>query len=231
MAMRLTWLGHASWRLEIEDAVILIDPWIEGNPSFPAERRAEALAGATHILITHGHFDHAAEAVAIAQERGIPAVGIFDLMQYWEGAHGIATIGFNKGGTVDLGGAQVTMVAACHSSSFAGPDGAPVYAGREAGYMIAGDGKVLYHSGDTDIMADMEWMGDLHKPDIGILSVGGHFTMDPARAAYAAKRWFDFDTIICSHYRSFPMLQPDVTPLREVGATLIEPEVMVPFTP
>ena len=231
MAMRLTWLGHASWRLEIEDAVILIDPWIEGNPSFPAERRAEALAGATHILITHGHFDHTAEAVAIAQELGIPAVGIFDLMQYWEGAHGIATIGFNKGGTVDLGGAQVTMVAACHSSSFAGPDGAPVYAGREAGYMIAGDGKVLYHSGDTDIMADMEWMDDLHKPDIGILSVGGHFTMDPARAAYAAKRWFDFDTIICSHYRSFPMLQPDVTPLREVGATLIEPEVMVPFTP
>ena len=231
MAMRLTWLGHASWRLEIEDAVILIDPWIEGNPSFPAERRAEALAGATHLLISHGPFDHAAEAVAIAQERGIPAVGIFDLMQYWEGAHGIATIGFNKGGTVDLGGAQVTMVAACHSSSFAGPDGAPVYAGREAGYMIAGDGKVLYHSGDTDIMADMEWMGDLHKPDIGILSVGGHFTMDPARAAYAAKRWFDFDTIICSHYRSFPMLQPDVAPLREVGATLIEPEVMVPFTP
>ena len=229
--MRLTWLGHGSWRLEIEQAVILIDPWFEGNPSFPAGRRAEALEGATHILITHGHFDHTADAVALAKELDIPVVGIFDLMQYWEGAHGIQTLGFNKGGTVDLGGAKVTMVAACHSSSYAGPDGAPVYAGREAGYMIAGEDRVIYHSGDTDIMADMEWMGDLHKPDIGILSVGGHFTMDPARAAYAAKRWFDFDTIICSHYKAFPILNPDVSPLRDVGATLIEAEVMVPFTP
>ena len=229
--MRLTWLGHGSWRLEIEYAVILIDPWLTGNPSFPAEKRAEALAGATHILITHGHSDHSSDAVALSKELGIPIVGIYDLMQYWESSQGVATIGFNKGGTVDLGGARVTMVAACHSSAFSGPGGAPVYAGRESGYMIAGEGRVIYFSGDTDIMADMEWMGDLHRPDIGILSVGGHFTMDPARAAYAAKRWFDFDTIICSHYRTFPLLELDVSPLRDLGAKLIEAEVMVPFTP
>lgn len=229
--MQLTWLGHGSWRLEIEQAVILIDPWLDGNPSFPDERRAEALAGATHILITHGHGDHASEAVALAQELGIPVAGIYDLMQYWEGAHGIQTIGFNRGGTIDLGGAKVTMVVASHSSAMSGPDGAPVYAGSEAGFMIAGEGRVIYHSGDTDIMADMAWMGDLHKPDIGILSVGGHFTMDPARAAYAAQRWFDFDSIICSHYRTFAVLEPDTAPLRALRARLIEPEVMVPFTP
>ncbi len=229
--MRLTWLGHASWRLEIENAVILIDPWLTGNPLFPPERRAEAIQGATHILITHGHFDHASDATDIARDLGIPIVGIFDLMQYWQGRYGVQTIGFNKGGTVDLGGALVTMVAAAHSSSFAGEDGAPVYAGREAGYMIAGEGKVIYHSGDTDIMADMEWMGDLHQPDIGILSVGGHFTMDPVRAAYAARRWFDFDTIVCSHYRTFPILQPDIAPLKALGVKVVEPEVMVPFVP
>ena len=231
MAMRLTWLGHASWRLEIEDAVILIDPWIEGNPSFPAERRAEALAGATHILITHGHFDHAAEAVAIAQERGIPAVGIFDLMQYWEGAHGIATIGFNKGGTVDLGGARVTMVNAAHSSSMEGNEG-PVYAGHDSGYMIAGDGHVIYVSGDTDIMADMDWMGDYHGPDIGILCAGGHFTMDMKRAAYAAKRYFDFKTVIPCHYRTFPLLEQNAEALKAglPGVQVIEPEVLVPIS-
>lgn len=227
--MRLTWLGHASWRLETENAVILIDPWLDNNPSFPKERRQDAVTGATHILITHGHFDHASEAVDLARELGIPVAGIFDLMGHWEKRHGIEVIGFNKGGTVDLGGAKVTMVNATHSSSMAGEDGAPVYAGHESGYMIAGDGKTLYFSGDTDIMADMEWMGDLHKPEIGLLCVGGHFTMDPVRAAYAAKRWFDFDTVVCSHYLTFDFLKPDLAPLKALDANLIEPEVMVPF--
>lgn len=228
--MRLTWLGHASWRLEIENAVILIDPWL-GNPLFPQDRAAEAIAGATHILITHGHSDHAAEAVDLAKALNIPVVGIAELMSFWEARDGIQTIGFNKGGTVDLNGAMVTMVNAAHSSSFSGADGAPVYAGHEAGYMIAGEGRVIYFSGDTDIMADMEWMGDLHQPDIGILSVGGHYTMDPTRAAYAAKRWFDFDTIVCSHYRTFPLLDPDIAPLKALGVKVVEPEVMAPFTP
>ncbi|SDD83128.1 L-ascorbate metabolism protein UlaG, beta-lactamase superfamily [Paracoccus isoporae] len=227
--MRLTWLGHASWRLETETAVILIDPWLTDNPVFPAEKRQEAVKGATHILITHGHFDHASETVDLAKELGIPVAGIFDLMGYWEQRHGIEVIGFNKGGTVDLGGAKVTMVNATHSSSMAGDHGAPVYAGHESGYMIEGDGKTLYFSGDTDIMADMEWMGDLHKPSIGLLCVGGHFTMDPARAAYAAKRWFDFDTVICSHYLTFDFLKPDLAPLKSLDAKLVEPKVMAPF--
>ena len=228
--MRLIWLGHASWRLEIENAVILIDPWLDGNPSFPDAQKADAIKGATHILITHGHGDHASEAVGLAKELSIPVAGIYDLMQFWEGEQGIATVGFNKGGTVDLGGAQITMVNAVHSSSLGHGAEGPNYAGHEAGYMIAGEGKVIYFSGDTDIMADMEWMGDLHKPDIGILSVGGHFTMDPARAAYAAKRWFNFDTIVCSHYLTFDFLEPDIAPLRDLGAKLIEPKVMEGFT-
>lgn len=227
--MKLIWLGHASWRIEIEDAVILVDPWLKDNPSFPDTRRDEALDGATHILMTHGHFDHAPEATKIATELDIPVAGIFDLTDYWEASAGVKAIGFNKGGTVDLGGAQVTMVNASHSSSFVGENGVPVYAGHEVGYMIAGEGRVMYFSGDTDIMADMEWMGDLHRPDIGVLSVGGHYTMDPARAAYAARRYFDFKTVICSHYRSFPILAPDTSPLHELSADTIEPEVMAPI--
>ena len=98
--------------------------------------------------------------------------------------------------------------------------------------MIAGDGHTVYVSGDTDIMADMEWMGDLHKPDIGILSAGGHFTMDMARAAYAAKRYFNFKTVIPCHYRTFPLLaqNADILVAGLPGVQVIEPQVMQPIT-
>ncbi|WP_304617652.1 metal-dependent hydrolase [Paracoccus sp. (in: a-proteobacteria)] len=229
--MKLTWLGHSGFRLDIENAVILIDPWFTGNPLFPAEARDEAVAGATHILITHGHGDHTGDTLALARELGVPVVGIYDLISHWESAEGIEGIGFNKGGTVDLGGARVTMVNASHSSSLGGPDG-PIYAGHESGYMIAGEDHVIYVSGDTDIMADMEWMGDLHKPDIGILSAGGHFTMDMARAAYAARRYFNFKTVIPCHYKTFPALEQSAQALIDglPGVTVIEPEVMKAIT-
>lgn len=229
--MKLTWLGHSGFRLEIEQAVILIDPWLSGNPAFPPERRADALRGATHILITHGHGDHTGDTVSIAKELGIPVVGIFDIVSSWMKHEEIAGIGYNKGGTVDLGGARVTMVNAAHSSSFEGAEG-PVYAGHESGYMIAGEGHVIYVSGDTDIMADMGWMGEYHRPDIGILACGGHFTMDMDRAAWAARKYFDFRTVIPCHYKTFPLLAQDAEALKAglPGVQVIEPEVMVAIT-
>lgn len=224
--MQITWFGHSGFRIEIEGAVLLIDPWLGGNPLFPSERRAEAIAGATHVLLTHGHGDHTGDGPEIAKALGIPMVGIYDLMGHMEKKHGVAITGFNKGGTVDLNGAKVTMVNACHSSTF---DGVPI--GSEAGFMIAGEGHTIYVSGDTDIMADMEWMGDFHKPDIGILSAGGHFTMDMKRAAYAAKRYFNFTTLIPCHYRTFPLLEQSAAELAAAlpGVKVIEPQVMEPI--
>lgn len=230
--MNITWLGHSGFRIEIANAILLVDPWLTGNPMFPADQRAKALNGATHVLLTHGHGDHAGDALAIAKELSVPLVGIYDLMTWYEKRDGLSVIGFNKGGTVDLGGAKVTLVNASHSSSVTGDNGAPVYAGSEAGFMIAGEGHTIYVSGDTDIMADMDWMGDLHKPDIGILSAGGHFTMDMARAAYAAKRYFNFKTVIPCHYRTFPLLAQNADILADglPGVLVIEPQVMQPIT-
>ncbi|MBT8458016.1 MAG: metal-dependent hydrolase, partial [Alphaproteobacteria bacterium] len=200
--MKITWLGHSGFRIEIGDQVLLVDPWMTGNPMFPEDRRGEAIAGATHILLTHGHGDHSGDAVALAKDLGIPVVGIYDLMSHWEAAEGIATVGFNKGGTVMLGDVAVSMVNAVHSSSVAGADH-PIYAGAEAGFMIAGDGHTIYVTGDTDIMADMAWMGEYHAPDIGILCCGGHYTMDIDRAAWAAKKYFDFKVVIPCHFGTF----------------------------
>lgn len=227
--MKIIWLGHAGFRIEIADQVLLIDPWLTGNPMFDEARREEAVLGATHVLISHGHGDHSGDAVAIAAELGVPVVGIYDLVSWWQEKYGIEGVGFNKGGTVRLGAVEVTMVAASHSSSVAGPDGAPVYAGTESGFMIRGEGHVIYFSGDTDIMADMEWMGELHAPDIGILCAGGYFTMDMARAAYAARRYFNFRTVIPCHYRTFPILAQSAEVLKEglPGVDVIEPDVLV----
>ncbi|MGA1233089.1 MAG: metal-dependent hydrolase [Lutimaribacter sp.] len=228
--MQIVWLGHGSFRYEIEGKVLLVDPWLNGNPMMPEDRHAEATAGATHILLTHTHFDHVVDVLGLARALNIPVVGQYDLMGHWAETEGVETIGFNKGGTVDLGGPKVTMVHAVHSTSFATPNG-PNVPGTECGFMIAGEGHVIYHSGDTDVMADMQVFADLHSPDIGVLAAGGHFTMDMHRAAYAAKRFFDFKTVIPGHYRTFPLLEQSADALKAAlpGVDVIEPEVLVPM--
>ncbi|MEO0702629.1 MAG: metal-dependent hydrolase [Pseudomonadota bacterium] len=226
--MKIIWLGHAGFRIEIDDQVLLVDPWLTGNPMFPEERRDEAVLGATHILLTHGHGDHTGDALGLADQLSVPLVGIYDLMSFWEAKHGVATVGFNKGGTVMLGDVAVSMVAATHSSSLGGEDG-PIYSGAEAGYMIRGEGHTIYVTGDTDIMADMAWMGERYAPDIGIICAGGHFTMDMEAAAWAARKYFNFSTVVPCHYKTFPLLAQDAKPLKAglPGVNVIEPEVLV----
>jgi len=229
--MKITWLGHSGFRIEIGDQVLLVDPWLKGNPMFPEPRRAEAIAGASHILVSHGHGDHSGEALEISKETGAPLVGIYDLMNWWENTRAARVIGMNKGGTVALGDVSVTMVNAVHSSSVLDAAGGPAYAGAEAGFMIAGEGHTIYFSGDTDVMADMELFNELHAPDIGILCAGGHFTMDMKRAGFAAKRFFDFKTVIPCHYRTFPLLAQSAKVLSGAlpGVDVREPEVLVPI--
>ncbi|MET4128638.1 metal-dependent hydrolase [Roseovarius sp. MBR-6] len=225
--MRIIWLGHSSFRLEIGGQVLLVDPWLNGNPMLPEDSHAAATEGATHILLTHAHFDHVADVLPLAKRLGVPVVGQYDLMSFWAEREGIETVGFNKGGTVDLAGVKVTMVHATHSTSIATPDG-PQVTGSECGYMVAGEGRVIYLSGDTDVMADMGVFNALHAPDIGILCAGGHFTMDMARAAYAARTFFDFKVVIPCHYRTFPILEQSAAALVAAlpGVEVIEPEVM-----
>ncbi len=225
--MKLIWLGHGGFRLETGKTVMLIDPWLTGNPMLNEAQAAAATEGATHILLTHAHFDHVADVLGLAKHLSIPIIGQYDLMGYWGETEGVETTGFNKGGTVSVDETHVTMVPASHSNTFSTRDGLRT-AGSEVGYMIAAEGHMIYVSGDTDIMADMDWMGDYYKPDIGILSAGGHFTMNMKAAAYAAKRYFAFKTVIPCHYRTFPLLEQNAQDLIDglPGVTVIEPEVL-----
>lgn len=226
--MHFTWLGHGSLRLEAGGQVLLIDPWLDGNPAFPADRRAEATAGATAILITHGHNDHTSGVVELARELSVPVFGLVELMDFWASEYELDVVGFNKGGTVQIGDVAVTMVNAVHSSAITEADGSARFVGSEAGYMIAAEGRCAYVSGDTDVMADMKIWNDLHEPEIGILCAGGHFTMDMTRAAYAASKLFAFKTVIPVHYKTFPVLAQDAQDLidRLPGVDVRTPGVM-----
>lgn len=222
--MKITWLGHSGFRIDIAGETLLIDPFLTGNPMFPAERRDEATAGVTHILLSHGHGDHVGDAMDIAKSGNIPMSGMVELMG-WLASKGVEnTQGFNKGGTISIGDVQVTMVHAVHSSSH--PEGG--YAGGESGFMIQGEGQTIYFSGDTDVMADMAIFNDLHKPDIGILCAGGYYTMDMRRAAYAAEKFFEFKTLIPCHYKTFPVLAQSADELIGAlpGVNVATPDVL-----
>lgn len=225
--MKIIWLGHGSFRFETGDKVLLLDPWLTGNPSLPEDQHDTAIAGATHIILTHVHFDHVVDVLPLAKKLNIPVVGQYDIMAFWGETEGVEAVGFNKGGTVDLGGVKLSMVPASHSSTFATPEG-PRTGGSEVGYILQAEGKTIYISGDTAIMADMDWIGDYFKPDIGILCAGGHFTMDMKQAAYAAKRYFNFKTVIPCHFKTFPLLEQSAEDLIAglPGVDVIEPEVM-----
>lgn len=229
--MKITWLGHSGFRIEIADQVLLVDPWLTGNPAFEGQDRSAAIGGATLILLSHGHGDHAGDAEGIAREVGIPIACIHELSTWLAQKDGVEVIGFGKGGTITLGEVHVTMVNAVHSSSLDFADGPTGYAGGEAGFIIAGEGRTIYFSGDTDVTMDMQIWADLHRPDIGILCVGGHYTMDQGRAVYACRKFFNFKTVIPCHYKTFPLLAQDVEELKAglPGVQVIEADVMRPF--
>ncbi|MCT4554382.1 MAG: metal-dependent hydrolase [Pelagimonas sp.] len=229
--MNILWLGHGSFRIEIGDQILLIDPWLTGNPMMEDQDSAAATKGATQILVTHGHFDHTADIVEISQQTGAPVTAMYELAQHLFALGAVEGHAFNKGGTLQFGDVSVNMVPASHSSSIE-VDGRAAYMGAEIGYILRGEGRCLYFSGDTTVMADMDWIGDFYKPDIGILSAGGYFTMDMELAAYAARRYFDFKTVIPCHYRTFPLLEQSAEALADglPGVDVIEPQVMTPIT-
>lgn len=227
--MNIIWLGHGSFRIEIEDQVVLLDPWLTGNPMLGEDQHDAAIAGATHILVTHAHFDHIADVVQISKDTGAPVSGMYELAMHLHTQGAVEGATFNMGGTIPLGDAvTASMVPASHSSA-ADVDGMRQYMGNESGFVLRGEGRCIYISGDTGLMADMAWIGDYYKPDIGILSAGGHFTMDMNMVAYAARTYFNFSVVIPCHYRTMPMLEQSAEALINgvlPGTSVIEPQVM-----
>ena len=224
--MKLTWFGHAAVRAENGSHVILIDPFLSGNPKFNGSVE-EAARGATHVVLTHGHDDHVGDAVEICNSTGATLVAVYELAMFLAG-QGVSKIQVsNIGGAVDLGGGvSVSFVKAFHSSSTT-IDGETIYLGNPTGVVIEGLGKTVYHMGDTEIFGDMALVEEIYAPKVGFVPIGDRFTMGAKTAALACKKFFKFDTVVPIHYGTFPIIDqtPDKFIAAAQGQNVVVPEI------
>lgn len=205
--VKLTWLGHSAFKFELNNTVILVDPFIKGNPN--ASIDFEKVTGdITHIALTHGHGDHLGDTVEIASRTNATVIANADLCNWLNDVQGIKkTEGGNTGGTIGFDDFSVTFVDAKHSSAKITSDGVSHALGNANGLMFHfKDAPSVLHMGDTDIFSDMALINELHDPDIGIVPIGDRYTMGSAVAALACQRFFKFSSIIPCHFASFPSL-------------------------
>jgi L-ascorbate metabolism protein UlaG (beta-lactamase superfamily) len=227
--MKMTWFGHSAFRIETGGKVLLIDPFLSGNPTFKGSVE-DASQGCTHILLTHGHDDHVGDTVDIAKRTGATVIAVFELAMYLNGL-GVAKINpGNPGGTIAGEGFDVTFTKAFHSSSVI-IDGKPLYLGYACGLIIRAEGKTIYDMGDTEIFGDMALVQEVFEPDVGLVPIGDRFTMGAKQAAMACKRYFKFKTIVPIHYGTFPIIDPDASKfLAEMeGHNVVVPEIGAAF--
>lgn len=215
--VEVVWLGQAAFKITSPGGkVIVTDPWLRTNPLTPAAyKQLDAFGRIDVLLVTHGHFDHVADAPALAQQYNVPVRGPGDLLNT------VMTLGvlpanllprMNKGGTVEpLPGIRLTAVRAEHSSVYVWrnpatgkdethPGGEPI------GWIIElENGFRIYHAGDTAVFGDMKLIGERYKPDLALVPIGGNFTMDPQDAAWAVKDLIRPKAVVPMHYGANPL--------------------------
>jgi L-ascorbate metabolism protein UlaG (beta-lactamase superfamily) len=210
--MEINYLGHSTVELVDGDTRILIDPFLK--PNNPAAQLTAEDVNPTHVLLTHAHVDHTADAVAVGQRTGASFVAQSELANIL-GENGIEDVADpNFGGTVEFDWGWVRLVQAMHSSTWAGSEETPfsptpgTVTGPAGGLVVNFAGKTLYHLGDTALFSDLKLIAERTPVDVALIPIGGHYTMDRHDAAVAAG-FIGAGTVIPCHYNTFPPIQAD----------------------
>jgi len=193
-----------------------MDPWIEGNPSYPKHHE---ITRVDTICITHGHFDHIHSTPPLAARFSPEVVAIYETCHWLESKGVPKTRPMNKGGSQAVGGVSITMTHAVHSCGIL-DDGKVIYGGEAAGYVLRfPGGRALYFAGDTNVFSDMHLVEQLYHPDLAFLPIGDLYTMSPREAAVACKLLRPAK-VIPMHFGTFPALTGTPAQLAELVADL-----------
>jgi L-ascorbate metabolism protein UlaG (beta-lactamase superfamily) len=210
--MEINYLGHSTVELVDGETRILIDPFLK--PNNPAAQVTADEVDPTHVLMTHAHVDHCADAVAVGKRTGASFVAQSEIANVL-GEQGLEDVADpNFGGTVEFDWGWVKLVQAFHSSTWAGSEDRPfsptpgTVTGPAGGLVINFAGKTLYHLGDTALFGDLRLIAERTPPDVAFIPIGGHYTMDRHDAVVAAE-FVGAGTVIPIHFNTFPPIETD----------------------
>ncbi|MFA7468409.1 MAG: metal-dependent hydrolase [Desulfotomaculaceae bacterium] len=207
--MKVTFLGHACFLIN-GTSNIIIDPFLTGNPM--AVTKKEDIQ-TDYVLVSHGHYDHMGDAVAVAKKCNATAVSVAEIANYLA-RNGVNAHAMHIGGGHDFGSFKVKLTPAWHGSSLPRDDGTAEYLGNPCGFIVTIDGKVIYHAGDTGLFGDMELIGRLNSIDLALIPIGDNFTMGPQDALEAIKL-IKPRVVIPMHYNTWPLIEQDVGKFKE----------------
>lgn len=215
--MKLTYYGHSCFGVLVDGTNLLFDPFITPNGLAASINAAEVPAD--FILISHGHFDHIADAVDIAKRTGATVIANYEITD-WLAKQGVEKVhAMNLGGARQFPFGRVKMTPAIHSSVL--PDGA--YGGNPGGFLVESAQGNFYYSGDTALTRDMKLVAESASLKFAVLCVGDNFTMGPDDAARAAN-FVEASEIVGVHYDTFPPIEIDhheaIREFRDRGSNL-----------
>jgi L-ascorbate metabolism protein UlaG (beta-lactamase superfamily) len=204
MTIKVTWFGHSGYHIQGDDAAIVIDPFLTGNPV--AQVKPEDVS-CNALILTHGHSDHLGDGIAIAKANDALLIAPYELATWceWQGVKNVHPM--HLGGAFEFPFGRVKLTLALHGSAVI-EEGNIIYTGNPCGVLLTMEGKTIYHAGDTGLFYDMKLIGEMNNIDLALLPAGGNFTMDIDDAVKAAEL-LQPKCVVPMHYNTFDLIAAD----------------------